>query len=430
MEDEERLLFAGTNLENVLSPAETLTIQAKLWDVLAKRAESYTMGGSSSVCTEAAQELLRSAAFVIRHGLARGWTMDANHSRENTPEALKARLLGDDYDTLLKSGLKAIEALVREGEALLESANKTAIAVENLAYHNTLKELGVFFKRYHYHHFAHNIPCMLDYPLACPVNEALLGIDYINEYLRRLLIENDFCSRFDAGTVTALLRSAAPDYRDNLLNIYETVAANALSLTLLGGDVKSLDVTERDIIRLYALLCTPAGSIASEFRSAAFVLCDVLKINGAASKNYLADTAEALGAQVSLALHTKRLVCIFPPLYREEAEEEKQVVTFIDNAPMDNEKLRALIDEITSCHHVSDKIALARQHAGSLRDWAEILGICFWGDELKALFMSFSEVELDLLLRFVREKQQKYPEWISETGWETAFTEFKRESEA
>jgi hypothetical protein len=424
MENEERLLSVLTNtgIENLLTPEEALTIRAKLLDVLADRVDSYQRGGSSSVRIETAQELLRSAGFVIRHGIkAVDGCLDADG--DIAPEMIKARLLSEDYDTLFRAGLKAVEALVKEGVALLKTAASSAIAVENVAYHNTLKELGVFFKRYHYHHFAHEIPCMLDYPLAHPVDEAMLGIDYINEYLRRLIIENDFCARFKPETVTALLRSVVPDYKENLLSIYEAVAANALALTLLDGDIAALDVTDRDRERLTSLISAWTEEAAPvKLRAVSSGLCAILGISESPAVEYLRQTASELYIRIKPILKYGRLEQVFPSLYWEKPV-EKTAVTYIDGALMDNEKLRTLIDALTSCRTVSEKIALARHHVGSLRDWAEILNICFWGDEFKALFMTFSEDERDLLLRYVHEKQRKYPEWISETGWENALAE-------
>jgi hypothetical protein len=415
MDNEESFLsvLGQQNIESLLTPQEALKIRGKLWDLLAGRAESYTMGGSSSVRIETAQELLRSAGFVLRHALG-----------EAEPSVIKDLLLNGAYDDLFRSGLNKLEACVAEGEALLQKALATATAVENAAYRGTLKELGVFFKRYHIHHFAHEIPCMLDYPLARPVDEALLGIDYIADYLRRLLLENDFLSRFDPQAVTLLLRSVTPDYKETLLNIYETVAANALAQTLLGGDVLSLDVTSRDRSRLLSLMGAWNDDIATiKLRAASSGLCAILNISDPAAADYLALTAEELYIRIRPVLPFRRLERVFPSLYR-EPEQKAPAITYIDGALMDDEKLRDLIDALTSCAEISEKLALAHRHTASLRDWAEILGICFWGEELRAVFDSFGHEELDLLNRFVREKRRKYPEWISETGWEDALTEY------
>jgi hypothetical protein len=74
MENEESLLsvLSNTGIENLLTSEEALTIQTRLLDILANRVDSYQRGGSCSVRIETAQELLRSAGFVISHGLRYG----------------------------------------------------------------------------------------------------------------------------------------------------------------------------------------------------------------------------------------------------------------------------------------------------------------------------------------------------------------------
>lgn len=407
-------VLSEQSLELRLTPAETLQVQSKLWDLLTGRAESFTMGGSSSVRVETAQELLKSAWFVLRHGVG------------NDSANLRAQLLDGDYDALFSAGLKAVEKLVEDGRTLLDAALRTAVKIDNGAYRETLRELGVFFKRYHVHHFAHDIPCMLDYPLAHPVDEALQGIDYVNEYLTRLILENDFLDRFAPGTVTALLKSASPDYKDDLLSIYETVAANALALTLLGGDIRALDVTAEDRRRLGALIADWTDEAAPlKLRAASSGLCTILDIDGEPAKEYLGQTASELHVRLKPALASGSLERVFPSLYRAKAA-PVQKDAYVDNPPMDDERLRALIDEITSCRHVSDKIVLVQRTVFSLRDLAEILGICFWDDEQDAMFDMLGDDALVVLRHFAERRRSTYPDWRSETGWEERLDAYRR----
>ena len=418
-------VLSDQSLELRLTSAETLRVQGKLWELLTNRAESYTMGGSSSVRVEKAQELLKSAWFVLRHSI------DSSESRsrdgaEPAPGVLRANLLDGDYDALFNTGLKAVEALVGEGRALLETAVRTAVRTGNGAYRETLRELGIFFKRYHPHHFAHDIPCMLDYPLAHPVDEALQGIDYINEFLRRLILENNFVGRFAPETVRLLLKSASPDYQDDLLSLYETVAANALGLTLLGGDIASLDITDGDRQRLRLLIAAWTDETAPlKLRAAAAGLCAILGLDGEPAGEYLAGSAAALYTRLKPALATGRLDRVFPSLYRAKPA-PAQKDAYVDNPPMDDERLRALIDEITSCRNLSDKIVLVQRTVFSLRDLGELLGICFWDDEQDALFDVLGDDALAMLRHFVARRRSTYPDWFSETGWEERLDGYTR----
>jgi len=61
---------------------------------------------------------------------------------------------------------------------------------------------------------AHQVPCIFDYPLRHPVPETLLGVDYINEHLGRLLVEFDFLGRFESRTCMGVLERSGPDHVD------------------------------------------------------------------------------------------------------------------------------------------------------------------------------------------------------------------------
>lgn len=410
-------LLSDQRIESRLTPQDIQIIQAKLWEVLSGRAESFTMGGSSSLPIETAQSLLQSACFVIHHGLGEA----------AEPDAVKQNLVQGDYDTLFRAGLRAIEAQVKKGEALLKAALQTALDVENVAYRETFLELGLFFKRYHYHHLAHEIPCLLDYPLACPVDEALLGIDYINEYIRRLIIENDFCGRFDPEKVALLLQSLSLHYKEDLVNIYEAVTANALALILLRGDILALDVNDRDRRRLFDMLRGWNDTdAAAGLTAVAADLCSALVINDKKAQSYLLETIPALWARLKTVTSADGLKQFFPPLYRAPAP-SKTRVTYIDNPLMDNGKLRELIDELTSCRYMSDKIALARENVHSLRDWVALLDICFWDEEQQALFDTLSDEALRQLQHFVARRRRINPEFQSETNWEAGLSQYKRQ---
>ena len=60
--------------------------------------------------------------------------------------------------------------------------------------------------------------------------ETLRGVDYVNDWLRRLCLEQNFLDRFDPALVRAVLDRSCPDYRGLLINLYEPIAVNALGL--------------------------------------------------------------------------------------------------------------------------------------------------------------------------------------------------------
>ena len=100
---------------------------------------------------------------------------------------------------------------------------------------DTLKSIGRSFDLYDPVLSAHVVPCDIDYQLALPVPDSLLGIDYVHEYLRRLSIENSLLVRIEPGALTSLLDSWMPDWRDLVANLYEPVAYALLKSTLMAN---------------------------------------------------------------------------------------------------------------------------------------------------------------------------------------------------
>ena len=282
---------AGAFLSDpILSREEAEIIRRKLWQLLAKRTAAYTAGDSSSVPVETARELLASLCFTL--GL---------YLKES--KSPPGRLVSDDVNELYRRGVELIEEKLAYARKLYEAACLGAPAVENISFRDTLRNLGAFFRRYDYRYFAHQLPCAIDYQLCRAVPGEPGGVEYVTEYLRRVVIENDFLRRFERGRVERLLMSSCPDYRDLLINLYEPVAVNAVGLTLAGGDVFSLDVSEHNRTRLAALFeSLPEYRAKEVLREATARLCHVLPLRDGAARDYLAATADSLSPRVAAAL--------------------------------------------------------------------------------------------------------------------------------
>lgn len=276
--------------DNALTREEVEIVRQKLWLLLAKRTEAYTAMDSSSVPVETARELFASLCFTLGLFL-----------KESGSPA--GRLVTDDLDELYRQGVRQIEEKLTYARKLHEAACLGAPAIENISFLDTLRNLGTFFRRYDCRFFAHHIPCSIDYQLCRAVPDEPGGVEYVTEYLRRLIIENDFLRRFDRERVERLLMSSCNDYRGLLINLYEPAAANAIGLTLAGGDLFSLDVSDRDRAHLAALFASLPESRAKEaLRDAAARLCYTLQIRDSAARDYLAAAAVSLYPRIAAAL--------------------------------------------------------------------------------------------------------------------------------
>lgn len=293
------LIRSKGGLSEPLTEDEEILIQTKLWQLLARRTELYTMGDSSSVRIETAQELLQSINFCLEIYLKKSG---------NT----KKLFVTADLEELFGLGQKAIEEQIDLGKRLYNKACLTAPKIENISYMDTLRSIGGCFKHYDYRFFAHLIPCEIDYQLCHAVKESLQGIEYINQYLGRIIIENDFVRSFEKNLVESLLESYCSDYIGLLINIYEPIAANAVGLALLREDVKGLTISNSDNERLTKffepLSATPAKKALNE---AADRVCAELGISDPSSVRYLRKTAEELYPRMDAALGQGNLSGVF-----------------------------------------------------------------------------------------------------------------------
>jgi len=276
-------------LQAPLSEAERARLGELLLDFMARHTARYTAGGSSSLPVDTAQALLTSLRFTL--GL-------------DDPARQRA-LLETGFEQGYREGVAALQQRVARGKRLWAAVCAHPPEVTNRAMANTLKALGGFWRRYDVLFFAAELPCSIDYPLADPVPETALGIDYVNLYLTRLALENDFLRRFSHDAVWGVLCACCPGPERQLINLFEPVAANALGRALLGGESGALSVTAAERGRLEGLLAAPGA-----LTSAAQTLSRRLSLSPAQAV-YLGQYASALTPRAALACSSGGLDGIF-----------------------------------------------------------------------------------------------------------------------
>lgn len=295
---------AGSAVIEPLCAEDTLTLQIKLWHMLSRLTGKYTMGDSTSVPVETAGELMTSLCFTL-----------GKYLRENKqPPKL---LVTSELDKVFKLGQKIIEIKIETGKQLWKAACLSAPDVDNISFRDTLRSIEVFFKRYDYRFLAHQIPCEIDYQLCHPVPGDELGIEYINEYLHRIIVENSFLHHFDCQRVRRLLESYCPDYQGLLINLCEPVIVNAVGLTLIGSEPRALDISDNDRACL-AELFEPLSEeqLKNALIEAAVRLAHTLGIKNMTEREYLAKTAEELCPRITVALPDGHLHGIFLSLVK------------------------------------------------------------------------------------------------------------------
>ncbi|WP_346885319.1 DUF6179 domain-containing protein [Clostridium sp. UBA4395] len=412
MEESNKSLMAFSDniqIDKNISEEDKMLIEFKIWNLLGMHTERYTMGDSTSVPIEIAEELLNSICFSL--GLELRELMNA-----------KEVLMEEDISDLLKASWSKIASLMERGKKLLEAVRKSSPNIENISYKDTLNEIDKFFNKYDYRFFAHKIDCSIDYQLSNPISEKLQGIEYINEYLKALLIENEFCICFDKDNIIYVLNSYCSDYKELLINIFEPILTNAIGLDILGRDILTLEISALQRETLLGIFRNLSKTeILVKLDSSAKSVCDILGIVDNEKIEYIQKTAVNIYPRIEVGLSTGNIDNIFLSFKYEEELKESE---FIDNDTMDNERLRNLINEINDCRFISDKIAMVKEEVNSLSDLVEVLNLCFWEDEALELFKTLSKEELYIIKHYL---DNKYEAYSSDSEWEIKFMQYIRD---
>ena len=248
-------------LSEKLSEEQSAQIKQKIYQFLAKQIVLYTVGDSSSVTTDTAKQLLTSVTFTLEQALAA-----ANETH--------GFLLDSEIEDVYNKGQKVIGEKIEEGRALLELMKQTSPSYANEYYWATYRGIKSFFAGYNPLFLAHQIPGEIDYPLCVPVSETQIGIEYINDYLKRIIFENHILSFFNSESVYKLLQKAYVDFASLPVNLCEQVLINAAGLALLGKDVFELSVSAENLSRIKEVVSSISGhKLKNAINNAAQTLC-------------------------------------------------------------------------------------------------------------------------------------------------------------
>ena len=272
-----------------LTGAEERLWQEKLAALLVRQIALYTANESSSVPTAAAQELLRGVLFFLAVPEEADGEGEADRA-----DRIRVLLPLDLADELAR-GQRRAQRDAALTIALWRKVVEMLPPLENRSLRDTLRSIGRGFRCYDTRFFPQRFDCDIDYQLAVPVSESLLGINYVNQYLTRLAAENSLLTRLPQGEVRAVLERSCPDWRGLLVNLYAPVAANALARTLLSGEGLTLSDGEIGVLRERWEHARPE-QIMADLLAAADALSERLALPRGAGK-YLSGFAREVAAR-------------------------------------------------------------------------------------------------------------------------------------
>ncbi|MDY5366314.1 MAG: DUF6179 domain-containing protein [Eubacteriales bacterium] len=213
-------------------------ITEALYSLLSAQCKSFTGGQSSSLSAETVEALLSSICFSL--------SCFANKYGQNA-------LLKIPPEKALEGARDILKKRIQLCKTLYLTLLRLPFQPDNVSYRDTVNGMENFFKKYDYYFFADQVPCDIDYQLCLPVSENLWGVEYLTEYIKRLICEGCFCGAFQRYEITALLANFGSRNDELLINVFTPVLSNALGRVLLGNDISTLEVTPDGIEKLFSM---------------------------------------------------------------------------------------------------------------------------------------------------------------------------------
>lgn len=381
------LVREGSRL-SLISRGQLENLQYQIIELLSEQFNRRTSGRSSSVPLETGQQIQQSVFYTI------GYYLKSMPGAESALKALKETALKE----IFFHGKKLMEEDFEAAKDLLHVIQTNRLATDLIAYNDTLDEgLPIFFRSYDMDYEAHETPASIDYPLSNDEMD-LTGLDYINDYLKKLQLENEFCNCFPNEEIHSLLRGYDRQYKELLINVCDLVLTNAAGSLLLGRDGLSLNLSKLDLRYLQQVYASMPDEAAGESAvSAVLQLCRCLSLSDSAA-DYLKKSSARLQTRFINALKTHSLHHLFQLLDEENADEP--VFHFEEKENLDCSSFRKLADEIRECRFISDKIIILKGVSLSMTDLTGLLeGSCFFDHEFLKVFEILEDVRLALLVK-------------------------------
>ena len=198
-----------------------------------------------------------------------------------------------------------------------------------------------------------------------------VGIEYINNYLETLSLENEFCYNFDICEINELLKGYDKKCELLLINIFELVLINSLGLIICGKSLKSLNINSIDREEIKNKL----GKLSLEELQEALLkyakrCCEILEIKNEALVNYIKKSTLKITSLIDESIKLNRLETVFISF---NEDNDNEIIEYTDGEKMNNSVFRKLSEEIRECSSIQDKIALIKNNIKSIEDLADML---------------------------------------------------------
>ncbi|MPM31663.1 hypothetical protein SDC9_78220 [bioreactor metagenome] len=407
-------LLQASYSNGLLNTSDIQKIQLQLLSVMTEIVAYFTKGTSSSVREEVAEQLILSIYYTL------GLSLKHQKTIKESIDLIKKK----DMKLLFAEGEKVLQEKVDKCKGLLEIISRTKLNTENYAYIDTIDYgIPLFFEKYDRRFASHETPGSIDYPLA--IEEIhLVGIEYIEDYLNKLVLENKFCEYFDVLEIEALLEGFCNNSKHMLINIFKLVLTNYLGCILVGNKGRALDITKRNREYLKRTI-EDLSTVELErlFLDAIEKLCHEFSIKDKKLIEYIHKVISEVIPEVRKNMENNTLDRVFITL----SKKDENLIKYEDGKMLDNNKFREITEEIRVCSSIEDKIRLIREEIHSLEDLLDVLGAdCIFDDEYIDVFKALDTFEMALIAKNTYNDEEFKTDYMieNEKEWKVKFKEY------
>ena len=219
----------------MINDEDIKNMQIQIFELLDERVYKYNGTESSSIRKEIMEQINASNYYTI------SLYLKTFKNPDDAVNMLKTKGLKEAY----YSGRKRIDRLLNIIKVMYIKVKQNKLKTKNTTYNNTiLGGIQGFLKIYDPDFNAQDMKITADYPLYNNLIGKLEGVEFINEYVNAIYIENQFCNLFPSENIEHLLNGYSPEYEDLVINIFEIVLLEAIACKLVGRDVKDLELNE------------------------------------------------------------------------------------------------------------------------------------------------------------------------------------------
>lgn len=239
----ESLIKTAHDLQK-LEISEIENIQSQLLELLKIKVEKYNLLESTSIEIEKAKMIMESNLYTI--GI---------YLKTFMPDDALEKLKKERIVSMYEAGRKIINKKVTISKILYKEVLKSTLRIANETYLDTIiKGINGFFKIYEPDYNAKDKKITVDYPLYNSLIGKLEGIEFIEEYLKSLKIENEYLSKYDAFNINELLYNYREDYTILIENIFKIVLRQNIGQILAGEEVDTLNISRDGVDKIYLKL--------------------------------------------------------------------------------------------------------------------------------------------------------------------------------